>query len=410
MYDTQALQDWIKGRANTYVLGLLFASLLVIYLVIPPSNLVTFLCVTILAMSLIVAVTGQWNELMVLGIFAAFVSLVAAYLYGSTLRFGRTSGILLLLLWGILLFLLLRRVSGGLRPVPLSDEAPAILISRGSDRRPYVAPPPLVIPFLQPIVAIIPRKELIDEVEVTNINTKKNHNITQVRVHVRYRIVDPVEAFTHTSQSTLIDAAHGKDLDEARLDVTFWEDLFEEHLLKIDVIKAVREVAFRFPMDAEPPIAGAADLYSLREEFGRRVLERLNDREPLPEWDAVLFPAWGAIATSIEIDEFEVDETRFRSSVTEARRRASEAAEAAHLAGMEADRLRLVLDSEVNAEAQRVRAIIDALRDSGVEITPDVVIRAIRAASDWVMESEYSLQPTMAPNSQPAPKPPADKK
>jgi hypothetical protein len=79
---------------------------------------------------------------------------------------------------------------------------------------------------------------------------------------------------------------------------------------------------------------------------------------------------------------------------------------------MEADRIRQVLSSEVDAEAQRVRAIIEALKESGVEITPDVVVRAIRAASDWVMESEYSLQPTSAPISipQPPPKPPADKK
>jgi hypothetical protein len=410
MYDTQALQDWVKGRANTYVLGLLFGSLLVIYLVVPPSNLVTFLCVTILAMSLIVAVTGQWNELIVLAIFAVFVSLVAAYLYGSTLRFGRTSGILLMLLWGILLFLLLRRVGYGLRRVPLSDEAPAILIGRGSDRRPYVAPPPLIVPYLQPIVAIVPRKQLIDEVDVDNINTKKNHNIELIKVHIRYRIVDPVEAFTHTSQSTLLEAAHGKDLDEARLDVTFWEDLFEEHLLKVDVIKAVREIAFELELDptepeTKPIVPGAAELYTNRVIFAEAVRERLNEDE--------LFPAWGAIATLVEIDFFKVDGDRFKTAATEAARRDREVTEALHLAKMEADRIKQVLTSEVDAEAERVRAIIKALRDSDVEITPDVVVRAIRAASDWAMESDYSLQPTTAPISIPPPsppKPPADKK
>jgi len=403
MYDT-VLQDWIKSRANTYVLGLLFASLLVIYLVIPPNSLVTFLCVTILAMSLIVAVTGEWNELMVLGMFAALVSLVAAYLWGRSLRFGTTSGILMMLLWGVILVVIGRRVRAGIRPVPISDEAPAILISRGSDRRPYIAPPPLIIPFLQHIVAIIPRKVLIDEVDVENINTRKNHNIDKLTVHVRYRIVDPDEAFMHTSQLTLIEAAKGRDLDEARLDVVFWENLFETHLLKVDVEKAVREVAFNFPIDAEPPIAGAADLYTQREVFAERVYERLNQPE--------LFPAWGAEAVLVEIDFFKVDEARFRSAETESRRRAIETTEAAHLAGMEANRLRQVLSSEVDAEAMRVRAIIEALKESGVEITPDVVVRAIRATSDWAMESEYSLQPTTAPISipQPAPKPPADKK
>jgi len=392
MQDSLALQEWIKGRANTIVLGLLFASLLLIYIVGFANYQVTVLSVIILAIGLFIAVNGRWNDLLVLAIFSALVSVVAVYLYAQ-MRLGPFGRIALPILWAVLLFVAGQRMLSGVRTVPVSDESPAILISRGRDRRPYVAPPPVVIPFLQRIVAVIPRKILLDEeVEVDDINTQGRHNIDKVKVYVRYQIVDPVEAFMHTSESTLDEAAHetGKSLEEARLDVKFWENLFEKYLLKIDIEKAVREVVFDQP-------GGAVAHYDNRRDLERQVGERLND----------LVYKWGARAEIVELDYFKVDGERFRNA-DPARRREIEAAEAAHLAGMEATRLRRVLETEVEAEALRVRAIIEALRQSEVEITPDVVIRAIRAASDWVMEGDYTLQPTTPPTS--TPPPPAPKK
>jgi hypothetical protein len=388
MTDPQALQDWIKERANTIALALLLASLLAIYLASEGSFNVTILGVVLLAIGLYIAVDGGWSDLLVLVAFAGLVSIVAAFIVARD-RFGPIGAVVIPLLWIVILFLLARRLMRGIRPVPLDPESPAILISRGADRRPYVAPPPLVIPFLQPIVAVIPRKILVEEFEVNDVNAEPGHNVDKIVVHVRYRIIDPVEAFIHASAGTLSEAAKqvGKSLGEARLDVTFWENLFEKHLLNIDVAKAVREVAFQ-------QAVGAHILYRNRVSLADLVLERLN----------VLAREWGAEVEVVELDSFKVDGERFRNADPE-RRRTVEAAEAAHHAAMEANRLKQVLGSEVDAEAQRVKAIIDALRQSEVEITPDVVIRAIRAASDWVMEGEYSLQPTTAPISTPPPQP-----
>lgn len=389
MTDQQALQDWIKERANTFALGLLLASLLAIYLATGGSFNVTMLAVILLALGLYITVDGGWNELFVLTLFAGLVSIIAAYIVARA-RFGTFGAVVIPLLWTVVVFLLARRLMRGIRPVPLDPESPAILISRGTDRRPYVAPPPLVIPFLQPIVAVIPRKLLIEEFTIHDINAEPGHNIERIVVHVRYRIIDPTEAFIHASAGTLSEAAKqvGKSLADARLDVTFWENLFENHLLVVDVSKAVREIAFQQGV-------GAHILYKNRVNLADLVLERLN----------ALVIEWGAEAELVELDFFKVDEQRFRNADPD-RRRTIEAAEAAHLAAMEANRLKLVLGSEVEAEAQRVKAIIDALRQSEVDITPDVVIRAIRAASDWVMEGEYTLQPNAAPNSQPAATPP----
>jgi len=388
------MQDRVKNAANEAVMGLLFVSLLVIYLVVPQGSLVTFLCVVILAISLIVAVSSDWSELNALAVFAGIISLVAAFFLGRTLRFGTTSGILLALLWGGVLYVVSQRLLRDIRLVATDPDSPAILIAHGVDRRPYVAEPPLVIPWIQPVVAIIPRKVLIDEIEINDINTQGRHNIDKVVVHVRYQITDPVNAFMHTPQVTLNEAAQkmNKSLAEARLDVTFWENLFEKHLLKVDVIKAVREVVFEQP-------GGAVAHYDKREELAKLIRKRLNQ----------LMDDWGATAKLIELDHFKLDPDRVRNA-DPARRRDSEVAEAEHLSKIEAARVKRVLSSEVEAEADRVKAIIEALRVSNVEITPDVVIRAIRAASDWVMESDYTLLPTTGPTSHTPPPKPADKK
>jgi hypothetical protein len=396
MPDQQALRDLIKERANTIVLLLLFVSLLAIYLVAGPSYTVTVLGVILLTLGLYISVDGDWGDLAVLAVFAALVSLVAAYIVALA-RFGPIGAVLIPLVWAIVLFWLARRIVRGIRPVPLDAESPAILISRGADRRPYVAPPPLVIPLLQPIVAIIPRKVMVEEVDVERLNTQGFHDIPKVAVHVRYWIEDPVEAYVHASQTTLDEAARkmNKSLTAARLDVTFWERLFEDHLLKIDIVKAARETVFQ-------EAGGSVEHYRNREKLQRLVQERLN----------LLVDAWGAKIGLVELDYIEIDGERVRNAFRDSSRE-KELIEAEHQAKMEANRLRQVLGSEVDAEAARVKAIIEALRQAEVEITPDVVIRAIRAASDWVMEAEYSLQPTTAPISlpPPAPKPPtSDKK
>src|SRR5918911_2646872 len=93
----------IKNIAASVVLGLLFASLVVIYLVIPQNTLVTFLSVIIMAVSLIIALTGSWRDIGVMAIFAALVSLVAARFVGQA-RWGTAGGVFIPILWmGILL-------------------------------------------------------------------------------------------------------------------------------------------------------------------------------------------------------------------------------------------------------------------------------------------------------------------
>src|SRR5262245_30956106 len=127
MPDQEALQDWLKERANTIALGLLLASLLAIYLATEASFNVTILGVILLALGLYIAVDGGWGDLLVLVIFAALVSIVATYIVAQA-RFGPIGALLIPLLWTILVFFLFRRLVRGIRPVPVDPESPAILI------------------------------------------------------------------------------------------------------------------------------------------------------------------------------------------------------------------------------------------------------------------------------------------
>src|SRR5690349_12289994 len=100
----------IKNVVASIVLGLLFISLVVIYQVTPPSILVTGLSVVIMAISLIIALTGEWRDIGVMAIFAALVSLVAAHFVGLA-RFGAPGGVVIPILWLAILMVLFSWIS-----------------------------------------------------------------------------------------------------------------------------------------------------------------------------------------------------------------------------------------------------------------------------------------------------------
>src|SRR5215212_6398694 len=92
----------VKTVASSAVLGLLFVSLLVIYLLLPSNGLVLFLAVLIMLVSLIVAQSQRWRDIGVMGVFAALVSVVAAALTGRHF-FGGFGSVLVPILWALVL-------------------------------------------------------------------------------------------------------------------------------------------------------------------------------------------------------------------------------------------------------------------------------------------------------------------
>jgi hypothetical protein len=120
---------------------------------------------------------------------------------------------------------------------------------------------------------------------------------------------------------------------------------------------------------------------------------------------------WGVNIRLLEIDRIKVDRDLLKG-INKKQGQETETEDKRIEAERDATRIRYVLGAEVELEAERVRAIIMALKDSGIEITPDLVVKAITASSDWQVEGDFSLltqQPPLPPPAAPAPARPADK-
>ena len=120
---------------------------------------------------------------------------------------------------------------------------------------------------------------------------------------------------------------------------------------------------------------------------------------------------WGVEIIGLDFERVDLN-PEVMKSVNKAGMREDETLQKKIEAERDAMRIDLVLGAEVNAEARRVTAIITALRDSGIEITPDLIVKAITATSDWQMEGDFSLltQNALPPPPGAAPAKPAEKK
>jgi len=364
-----------RYAAASLVLGLMFVSLIVIYLSVPQSDVVTFLSVVIMAVSLIIALNGNWNEIGMMAAFAALVSLIAAYFFGRD-TLGNVGSVVFPLAWTGVLLYVFRWISSRTVVVP---EDHAIMVARFYSGTLYRLTPPLappLIPLLERRVATIPLYELSQDVKIEKINTGGSHSIDAVEVHLRYRVDSPVFALGNIPNRGQIqnDVARqmGRELEQARLDVAFWEKLLARQLRE-EVDDIVREVIF-----SETKSAVVA--YQDRQRISQEVFRRLNE----------LTHRWGVVVTRVDIDYFEVPEDRFRSANPEAaieretRMREIEAER-------EARRIRVTSEAEAHAEAERVRSIVRALRAEGVDVSPEMISAIL--LPDWSVEAEALLPP-----------------
>jgi regulator of protease activity HflC (stomatin/prohibitin superfamily) len=372
----------IKNVAASIVLGLLFISLVVIYEITPPNGLVTALCVVIMAVSLIIALTGDWRELGVMAIFAGLISLAAAHFLGQA-RFGGLGGIVIPILWLLALAILFSWISNN-KLIVRDDRA--ILIANTYTGAIQIVPPPLApppIPQVQRIAAIIPKYELSRDVRVEKINTQAGHNVDMIEVRVHYKVSEPLKTMSISERNGIPNRGQvenqiakeiDKDLEAARRDVTFWERLIGRQL-DLELEDIVREVIYQHA-------ANAVDAYQRREVMAEETYRRLNE----------LVSRWGVTISMLEFDRVDVDGERFRAMNLD-RTLEREAKINRAEAERDATRIKLTLEAEAEAEAERVATMVRMLRDSGVDLSPEdlekIVISAIRASSEAVLEDEY---------------------
>lgn len=372
----------IKNLAATSILGLLFVSLAVIYLVLPTNALVTFLCVLIMAVSLAIAVIGGWWELGVMALFSAFVSVVAAYFVGEA-RFGGIGSVVVPVVWLVMLWGVFRWIS---RNRLIVQEDRAILLANTYTGTIQIVPPPLApppLPQIQRIAAVIPKYELVQDVHIKQINTESGHNIDAIHVHVVYKVSDPLKTLSISERGGLPNRGQvqiklakdmGMDLHVARAEITFWEKLLDLQMQQV-LEDIVRDVIYHH---APNPV----EAYRHREPLAHDTHQQLSEQ----------VQHWGMTIAVLEFDHIDVDRERFKAanmeSTIERETRMKEIE-----AKREATRITLMREAAATAEAQRVTKLIQAIKESGVELSPDdledIVLSAIRASSDGGLEGEY---------------------
>ncbi len=372
----------IKNAAVSSVLALMFLSLLVIYTISLPSPLITFLSVLIMLVGLIMAQSNSWRDIGILSAVAVVVSMVAIALVASP-RLGTVGTLIALLLWGLILFALFSSARNTIRPLPRDQ---AILIQNKFTGIVHTADGPIVtpnIPFMESVVAIIPLYELSTDVKVEKVNTQRQ-NVDVIEVHILYKVKDPHSALIRIPNlgqaQNAVAIEMKQDLSDARLQIGFWENLLNRQMHS-DTDDVVRSVIYdnRF---AQNPL----EVFSRRHDLADVVLDRLRK----------VVDRWGVQVIDLEFERIDVNPD-VAKSINKAGIREEETLVKKIEAERDATRIDLVLGAEINAEAQRVKAIIDVLRESGVEITPDLIVKAITASSDWQMESNFSLLPQQPP-------------
>ena len=387
----------IKNAAVSVILALMFLSLLTIYMITPPSPLITFLSVLIMLVGLIMAQSNSWRDILILAAVSVIVSMVAIALAVSA-RLGAVGTLIALLMWGLLLFALFSSARRTIIPLPRDR---AILIRNIFTGLVHLADGPIAapnVPFMEQLIAVIPLYELHEDLTASNLNASAPHNVEEIKLRINYHVVDAlrvVQGLPKRSQAQEDLAEKLKlSIDEARRNTAFWEKLLGEQI-KHEAEEITREV-FHSNTFAQ----NAIELYRNRQDVAQEIVERLN----------TYVKRWGVKVSLLEIDSVKFDREIARG-INKVAVRQDETELREIEAKRDATRIRNVLGAEAEVEGDRIKALIAALKEAGVEITPELVIKAITATSDRQMEGDFSLL-TQNPIQQPpgsAPAKPAEK-
>jgi regulator of protease activity HflC (stomatin/prohibitin superfamily) len=385
----------IKNVAVSSVLALMFLSLLGIYMNSAPSPLITFLSVLIMLVGLIMAQSNSWRDIVILAAIAVVVSMVTIALIASP-RLGTVGTVIALLLWGLILFGMFSSARRTIVPLPRDR---SILIRNNFTGLVRLADGPVAspnMPFMEQMIAVIPLYELGTDARIEKVNTQ-GPNVDSIDLHIRYKVKDPLRAFGGIPNKGEIQLAIAKDLGReinvARRDVLFWEKLLNNQI-KAEAEDILYSVIFA---SGHNPVV----VSNQRNEITDTTFDRLQEH----------VSRWGIHIIMLEFQRVDIN-PEVRKAINKVSGRMDDTELKKIEAERDATRIRYVLGAEVELEAERVRAIIAALKESGVDVTPELIVKAIEATADWQMEGDFSLltQQQLQPPTPPAPVKPADKK
>jgi hypothetical protein len=367
--------------AASAILGLMFASLLVIYVVVPQNDLVTFLSVVIMAIGLVIAFIGDRDEIMLMAGLAGVVSLVAAFFAGQSF-FNNIGGIIATISWGVLLVTVAQRASNDTVVIP-EDHAFMMAPFLSSEAHQISATIPISsLPFLDRHVATIPTYELTRDVKIAKVNTRRApDNVDEIEVHIRYQVTNPGQTLRGIPNRGQIQSDVAKEMgvsvSKARLDVAFWEKLLSRQM-SAEVDDIVRETLF-----TEGNANNMLEAYNDREKLSvdvRRALQKLVER-------------WGVTVRALALNYYVVDKEaigRLRAGPEsfdqeikrEQKKRLGEAES-------EAERIKLTGKSS----NERIRDLIDQLSKVEPAIKSEDIAEIVKGALlSGALDDESSLE------------------
>jgi regulator of protease activity HflC (stomatin/prohibitin superfamily) len=390
------MQTRPSSASASLALALMFLSLLVIYLVVPQTGIVTTICVLILVLSLLMGLVGDTSDVRIMVGVAAVMSLLAAGFLGDE-WLGVAGRILVPSIWFIFLWWSFRQLRANTLVIP---EDHAVMYAPFLSSQVYQVDPGQTQPItvLDRAVATIPLYELTLDTQVKKVNTRGFHDIPMVEAHVRYRVTDPVRALAGIPNRGKIQnevaREMGMSVARARLDVAFWEKLLARQMAE-EVDDILRAVAFNLnedgPLtlrdktgavmkddDAKPLRGSMLESYLARRTLSEAVLSELR----------VLVSRWGVNVTHLDLDLYELDKDQIGKITDNPERKlAKEAKEKQAQADNDAYYVRQVGREEAAIEAQRMRAMIDALTERlGDQLSPavieEIVVTALRTAGN----------------------------
>jgi regulator of protease activity HflC (stomatin/prohibitin superfamily) len=350
----------MKNTAASAVLALMFASLLVIYVVVPQNDWVTLLSVVIMAIGLVIAFIGERDEIMMMAGLAGLVSLAAAFFSGQAI-FGNIGGIIATVAWGLALATIARRASNDTVVIP-EDHAFMVAPFLSSQAYPISSSIPLTsLPFLDRHVATIPTYELTKDIQVKKVNTRSNDDVEMIEVHARYQVTAPSQTLrgipNRGQNQSDVAREMGLSLDRARLNVAFWEKLLAKQMGE-EVDDIVRKVLFK-----KGSVNNIVEAYNERDDLSRAVKRELQE----------LVDRWGVTIREIALDYYIIDREAVKrikggpnavdqEIEREKKKRRGEA---------EAEAMRIELAGRATNE--RIRQLIDLLRTSYPDLKPEQI-------------------------------------
>jgi regulator of protease activity HflC (stomatin/prohibitin superfamily) len=354
----------MKNTAASAILALMFASLLVIYVVVPQNDLVTFLSVVIMAIGLVIAFVGERDEIMMMAGLAGLISLAAAFFSGQAI-FGNIGGVIATVAWGLALIGIARRASADTVVIP-EDHAFMVAPFLSSQAFPISSSIPLTsLPFLDRHVATIPTYELTKDIQVKKVNTRSNDDVEMIEVHTRYQVTTPSQTLrgipNRGQNQSEVAREMGLSLDRARLNVAFWEKLLAKQMSE-EVDDIVRKVLFK-----KGSVSNIVEAYNERDDLSRAVKRELQE----------LVGRWGVTVQEIALDYYIIDREAVKrikggpnavdqEIEREKKKRKGEA---------EAEAMRIELAGRATNE--RIRQLIELLRTSHPDMKPEQIAEIV---------------------------------